>query len=235
MRFKLRGVSAKLAAAAAVAYGGLALFGVPAYAAGVNSGYAQITDPATNKFLPTGGSTTNWTITFGKPVFCSGDTASKGYHVFGYIVPSNVDPGTLTFNAASGPSQGFPLVDNVGSPYIAANTAAQTGQVVQVPTFNWAAFSIDGRSATQILPAGVYHVGIACADTLGNGDKYWDELQTFTASTTDPAGERWTASPPPAIPESPLTIALPLSAVAIMGGGVVVMRRRHSRGAPVAV
>src|SRR4030088_701730 len=105
------------AALAALAASGLALLGVQwASAAGAPAGSAIITDPATDKALGAGGSATPWTVTFLSqgasnrgPVFCSGDTASKAYHVFGYIVPVSVDPSTLTFNAASGPSQGFPL------------------------------------------------------------------------------------------------------------------------------
>jgi hypothetical protein len=242
MKFKPRGIAAKFAAATAITVGGLAMFGVPAMA-GTSAGNATILDPASNKPLNTGGSTTTWTIGLPPQAHCTKDTATNAYHVYSYIVPASVNPNTLSFTS-TGPTDptlnplDYPLVDTFGSPYIAANTAPNTGQVIQIPQFNWAAFSIDARGTTASLPAGTYNVGIACATGAGVEDVFWNVQKTFTAAASDPAGETWTAAnPTTSVPETPTAILLPLSFIAIIGvgGGMIVLRRRRNIEAPIAV
>jgi hypothetical protein len=242
MKFKPRGIAAKFAAATAITVGGLAMFGVPAMA-GTSAGNATILNPATNTALNSGGSQTTWTIGLPPQAHCTKDTATNAYHVYSYIVPAAVNPSTLSFSS-TGPTDptanalDYPLVDTFGSPYIAANTAPNTGQVIQIPNFNWAAFSIDARNATASLPAGTYNVGIACATGSGVEDVFWNVQETFTASTADANGETWTAAnPTTSVPETSTAILLPLSFIAIIGvgGGVIVMRRRRNIETPMAV
>jgi hypothetical protein len=122
------------------------------------------------------------------------------------LVPSTVDPATLSFTASGGatdPSHNsldYPLFDINGVPFGPANTALGTGQVVGIPIFNWALFSIDGRANTAVLPAGTYNIGIACADAAGVADVFWNVRETFSVSTTDPNGEVWQAANAPACP-----------------------------------
>jgi hypothetical protein len=184
------------AVSAAVAVAALVLVGTSsAGAAGTNSGAAVPTNPADNTPLTSGGSATEWTLNLPAQAACSGDTANQGFHIFSYVVPASVDPATLTFNAASGPSSGNPLVDVTGSAYTAKNTAVNTGQVTQIPSFDWRLFATTDQGGTRLaLPPGGYNVGIACANTTGQGDRFWNVVVTFTASASDPNGETWATS-----------------------------------------
>jgi hypothetical protein len=229
MTWKPRRIAAKIGVSAAAAVTALCLFTNSAFA-GAFAGAATVTAPDTVTKLTQGGSQTQWTLVLPQGASCSKDTATGNYHVFSFVVPKSVDPSTLTFSS-TGPSQGFPLVDQFGNPYIAANTAIGTGAVPQSPTFTWNAFSIDGRNATAVLAAGTYFVGIACATQAGVEDKFWSQAETFSASASDPNGETWAVDPSQNIPESPWAIALPVSAVVLLGTGFVVIRRRRSRQA----
>jgi hypothetical protein len=174
----------------------------PASAAGTVAGAAQVVDGNTLQQLTSGGSTTAFTFVLPTGAACTGDSANGGYRVQSFMVLSSVDPTTLTFGsqgpnpAATGANFSEPLFPpGGGSPYVNAQTAlAQTmggpGQVVNIPRFNFSAFT------TGQIPAGTYLLGIAC--TIGSGaqavDKVWDVQFVFTTSTTDPLGVTWTAS-----------------------------------------
>jgi hypothetical protein len=184
------------ALAAALAVAGVLLFVVSqALAAGTNAGAATIVDDSHTAPLNAGGSQTTWSITLPKLAACSGDTANKAFHVFGYIVPVSVDPASVTFNA-NGPTTGFPLVDVTGSPFVSSNTAIGTGQVVTIPDFNFAFFGTADKTPPAVLAPGRYNVGIACANPDNTTDKFWNVVATFAASATDPSGETWAAANP---------------------------------------
>ena len=230
MKRLLAGAVAKAATAVAVSAGALMLVWVPvASAAGTLAGPAQVVLPDGVTPLSNGGSQTNFQLRLPGGAHCSGDTASQGFSVYSFIVPSSVDPGTLTFSG-DGPSQGFPLIDSSGSPYTAATTAPTTGQIFPSgpPTFNYAPFDI------STLPAGTYKIGIECANSAGVADLYFLRTITISASATDPQGFTWAVVPPNDIPESPLAVALPLSALVVAGIGFVVIRRRRQPEAIVA-
>jgi hypothetical protein len=197
MKWKPRSIAGRAIAVGVLAFTTVVVGMAPAAsAAGIRSGDAVPTNPMTNAPVPNGGSSTSWTLNLPTQASCRGDTASQGFHVYSFIVPVAVDVGTLTFNPSTGPSQGFPLIDNIGSPYIAANTAAVTGQVIQIPTFNFNLFASTDQGGTKIpLPPGDYKAGIACANTTGQGDKYWETIFSFTANGGDPNGEVWTNHP----------------------------------------
>lgn len=165
------------------------------------AGHALLVDPATNETMTSGGSQTNWSFKFEPAIAkCSGDSANDGYRVYSFITPFANDPAELRFDS-NGPVQppgsfAYPLFDNAARPYIARNTAPETGQVMDFPAvqFTFNRFTIDKRQGKLHLPAGDYHVGIACWDANNNApDKYWDPKVTFTASSSDPNGEVWTA------------------------------------------
>jgi hypothetical protein len=227
MKFAPGKVGAKLAVLV-VAAGSVSLFGaLGASALGTNAGPATIVDQSHAAPLNAGGSQTTWSITLPKLAACSGDTANQAYHVFGYIVPLSVDPATVTYDA-NGPTTGFPLVDTTGSPFVNSNTAIGTGQVVTIPDFNWAFFGTADKSPPAVLNPGQYNVGIACAKPDNTTDKFWNVVETFTANAGDPNGETWTAANPSTqTPEAALTILLPLSTVAILAGGAVIIGRRR--------
>jgi hypothetical protein len=205
-----------------------------AFANGTSSGDAVPTDLSTNAPVRSGGSSTAWTLNLPAQAACTGDTARKGYHVYSFIVPAAVDPGTLIFNPSTGPSTPSPLVDTTGSAYMAANTAMDTGQVVQIPTFDFNLFATTDRGGARLaLPPGDYKAGLACANTLGQGDKYWDTIFTFTASNSDPNGEVWTVHGT-AAPAGGNNLALPIAVAAIAGAGFIVQRRRRRTRAVAA-
>ena len=177
--------------------------------------------------LSGGGSSTLFTLQLPANSHCSGDTASHGYLVYSYITAA--DPSTLTFSA-SGPSSGYSLYDTTGTPFQQESTAINSGNIAQAPGFNYDFFATPAIAATNgdfVITPGTYNVGIACATNTGALDQYWNVQEIFTASASDPNGETWTVVPATQVPESPLTVALPIGALLILGAGVVVLRRRR--------
>ena len=80
---------------------------------------------------------TPFTVTLPANAACSGDTACAGYHVYSYLVPKGTAVSSVTFTEF--PSTGYGFVNNIGTYYGAANTAATTGQVISIPNnFQWA-------------------------------------------------------------------------------------------------
>ena len=238
MKHKVRTATGRVATAAGVTAIAGFMAATPALAAGTNAGLALIVNPSNQTVnINTGGSQTPWTIKLPAGAACSGDTAGQAYHVYGYIVDdaANPDPGNLTFNSDGPVGSGtvFPLYDNTQTPYVNIATAINTGQIINIPTFNLDLFSIDGRGTannpdgTLVLPAGVYDVGVACAHGNGAGDKYWNTKITVSSSGTDVNGESWATVPNPQVPEFPLSVALPLSAAGVLGTGYLVSRRRR--------
>ena len=65
-----------------------------------------------------------------------------------------------------------------------------------------------------------------------SGDLPTGDLPTggFTDKSTNPAGGRFSCTdptPPPVVPEAPLSVLLPLTALALFGGGALALRRRQ--------
>src|SRR5262245_17491861 len=67
-------------------------------AAGVVPTEAAWADNVISVSPTSGASNTDFTITVPGPAKCSGDTATQGYRVFSYVVPSSVNPETLNFS-----------------------------------------------------------------------------------------------------------------------------------------
>jgi hypothetical protein len=193
-----------VAAAALAAVAALATVAVveaiPASASTTN-GVATIADPSSLSYLASGGSTTVFTATLPPNASCSGDTAANGYHVFSYLVPTGTAVSSATFTEF--PSTGYGFVNNIGTYYGAANTAATTGQVISIPNnFQWAPLvSDDGVPLSQLLytggTSGVWEAGLACANSSHALTDNWNTEITFTASSSDPTGFVWSAVPGP--------------------------------------
>ncbi len=240
-RFRMDKVAAKAAVGAMMVTGGLSFLGAQAAPAATANpgGPAIITTSDFFTPLNSGGGDTVWSIKLPPGASCSGDTATNNFHVFTYVAPSTVDPATLHFGSA-GPDnnpQAFPLVDDGGSPQIALNTGIGTGQVPvpALPRMKW------GNPPTpfdsSLIPPGTYNVGIACADGAGVNDKFWNVQETFAGDPTvftGPNAFAWTVVPAGNVPEVPVTVLLPLSAVGLFGAGALVVRRRRSPGVVAA-
>jgi large repetitive protein len=192
-------VAAVLAAVAALAT--VAVVEAMPASASTTNGVATIADPATLAYVASGASTTPFSATLPANASCSGDTASAGYHVFSYLVPEGTAVSSVTFTEF--PSTGYGFVNNIGTYYGAANTAATTGQVISIPNnFQWAPLvSHDGVALSQLLTSGttpgVWEGGIACANSSGVLTDNWNTEITFTASSSDPTGFVWSAVPGP--------------------------------------
>jgi hypothetical protein len=202
-------------------------------------GTATIADPAAALApLASGGSAKLFSITLPAQAACSGDTQNSGYHVWSFLVHSGTDVTALTFPGGF-PSTGAGIFDQTGTYYGPANTAATTGQVINIPNnFQWsqltAATGLGLSLSTDVLYSGTtgsWDTGLACTDTNGNVTDYWTTPITFTASNTDANGFTWAAVPgvPPNAPEVPLPILLPLIAAAIAAGAIGINRRRRGR------
>jgi hypothetical protein len=197
---------------------------------------ATVTQPDAHTPLNSGGSSTPFTLVLPVNSHCSQDTATGRYHVYTYI--TSTDPATETFLAGTGPADGFPLYGtstaNGQAPLIDQSTAINSGNIAQEPTMDFSLFSTDGTGGTtNVLPPGTYNAGIACATPTGALDVYWNVQLTFVANASDPNGEVWSVVPNTTVPESALTIALPIGAVVVLGLGVFVVRRRRDNE-PVA-
>jgi hypothetical protein len=212
----------------------------PASATTLN-GVATLADGGTDAPLTSGGSGTLFTVNLPAGAACSGDSASGGYHVFSYLVPLGTSITGLTF-VGGNPSAGFGLVDTSGTYYGSANTAITTGQIISIPSdFEWAPLvTKDGLLSTLLSSGstpGAWDAGIACANSSGALSDYWNTPVTFTASSSDPNGFVFSTGPGTGTPEVPYVLALPVIAVAVFGGAVVVRRRRSvgtSQPTPVA-
>jgi hypothetical protein len=202
----------RMAAGLLVAGGSLCLFlGSPASAATVN-GVATIAAPGSVppiQPLLSGGSTTQFTVALPANANCSGDTASGGYHVYSYLVPKGTDVTTLDFAGSAPPSQSFGFVNDIGTYYGPVNTAVKTGtnpgQIIGIPNdFEWAPLVTDDNVTVSTLTTsgttpGTWEAGLLCANSnstpAGAVTDNWNTEVTFTASTSDPTGFVWSATP----------------------------------------
>jgi hypothetical protein len=180
-----------------------------------------------------GGSADNFTINLPAGAACPGDTTSGGYLIDSYFVPQTTDVTTLNFSGGF-PSTGYALYNSTNNhQFEAANTNSGTGQIAGIPqTLQFGAQVTRNHptKATLLAGTGVWEVGIAC-DLNGALSSYWNTQVTFTPSTTDAGGFTWTDAPgaptaPPQTPEVPVALGLPLAAAVIVGGYVLIRRRR---------
>lgn len=183
----------------------------------------------------TGTSSTEMTVLPPQPSFCPGDTATGGYSWQTFLTSAGIDDATLTYNGdgpilpagAPAGAVAFPLLTFAGQSFITnQNTAVGTGLLFGYQTSGLNAF------APGQLPAGTYNIGYACTKN-GITEKYWSSPITITA---DPNGgpaqiSYSTGTLPPVVPEAPLAVLLPLSALVLLGGAGLVVRRRRTAAA----
>jgi hypothetical protein len=194
--------AAAVAGAVPLAAGTLCLLLAPAAAASTVVGTATIAHPGATAAAPvaTGGSTTPFTVALPPNASCTGDTAHHGYHVYSYLVPRGTDLASVTFE--TGPSTGYGLVQSDGRYYGAINTASNTGQIIGVPNdFTWGPLARTGGGSVPLSTLldgrsrGVWEAGIACANSHGALDRYWNTQVDFAATTHRDGGFSWTARP----------------------------------------
>jgi hypothetical protein len=166
---------------------------------------------------------------------CSGSTTGGNYHVYSYLEPSGTDIANLV--VSQGNIGNYGLFDSTGSEIGPFNVPSNDDVSTLPNNLEWGpAVSGDGfLSALLDGPggtSGVWEAGVACANGAGQVTDYWNTEITFNQSGTDPDRFTWTAvSGDPnngANPEVPYAIILPVLAAAIVGGTLVIRRRRSS-------
>lgn len=213
MRHKLKRAISTLAVVAMVA-GVVQIFSAsPASAAGTLQGAAAIKTPGGSADKQSGNSTSpggDFTLRLPSGAACEGDSPNDGYRWQTYMVPSSVDPSTLTFDGdgpiplGTGASFRQPLYQPNSNPTVDQNTAAAItppgpGPIINIPDFTFQYFT-PGQ-----VPAGVYNLGIAC--TLGSASgtqmkSFWNVQMTISADTTTggPAQIHWENGTAPGAP-----------------------------------
>jgi len=221
--FKLRAV-ARAAGVGAL----LALAGVPVLCAAPAS--ASTTNGTATLVPASGGSTTSFTVTLPANAACDGDTATNGYHVYSYLVPTGTTISSLTFPGEE-PSTGYGLFTNAGY-YGAASTAIGTGQIVSIPNFTWAAIGLPASSLE-----GTWETGLVCTNNSGVVADWWVAQVTFVANSADTNGYTYTsvAGPPVQSPEISVAAVLPVAGLFVIGGGLWATRRRSRHDNTLAV
>ncbi len=193
----------KAAFAVAAATVGSTILAAPAWALTTDGSY-HATDPSSNNTITSGIATQQYTITLPAQAKCSGDTATAGYHVYGYVlhVAGMVTKTSLTtavkaLDPVNGvPSQWLPLTDSGGNFYGPANTAIGTGQITNVPlNLEWA--PLNSLLVANSLPplygtkSSTYQVGIFCANSSNKVVDFWNMPFTFTKGSKAQGGFTW--------------------------------------------
>ena len=153
--------------------------------------------------LTSGVTTTPFSLRLPTSASCRGDSANEGYRVQTYMVPANVDPGSLTFGSvgplptATGAAFREPLFETTSNPVVNVQTAAATkppgpGPIINIPAMNFAVYKQGD------VPAGTYNVGIACTRGQPSGkqlDTYWNVRLDVKDGLGGPgAGPLWTVT-----------------------------------------
>jgi MYXO-CTERM domain-containing protein len=191
---------------------------------------ARIVAQGTTAPLPSGGSGTKFGIALPAGAHCPGDTEHKGYRVWSYLVPGDVELRSVSF-AGLIPEPGYPLKAR-GDPFGPANTAQDTGQIVRLPN-DFVLSDLDLTPA-ELLRSGAtsasWHAGIACSDVRGALSTYWNVDLVFSVNSGDPAGYTWVVSRPVSTsgggsPSRPTAVVVGLG----LAGGLVLLRRSRQK------
>ena len=183
---------------------------------GFNPAGATLYDASTNDVLTQGGSAQKFTL--GLPTTtsiadCSGDSATKGFKVWSYVIPApntsasvpatatQIDTAVSSIDFLNGLGTKYYALVNASGPYGPVDTAVNTGQITSVPLdFTWDALAQVLGGGPALLahagPGGVYEVGLACTDVTHKVTDFWNVAVTFKSSAADPDGFVWTTSGP---------------------------------------
>lgn len=200
---------------------------------------------ASGEALEGGGSTTAFSLELSGANECQGDSADKDYRVNSYLVPDSVAPTAVQFDGLGPAPKAYGdyatfrmgLFDaDTTSEFVSEQTANaeqldDPGLILPLPAFDFDQFSEPGY-----LPAGRYHLGIACT-RLNEITRIWDAQIEVTADPADhPAGIRWTVVGFQAPSGSGSSSVLPIFALVVLvaiAAAVLIRRRRPSaRTAP---
>lgn len=197
-----------------------------------------------------GGSATEFSLRLPEDASCPGDSANDNYRVQSFVVPTSIGPEGVEYDGLGPKPNAYgdwatfrqPLYDTATAAFDTAQTAdnpgpGRPGKIVNLPMFTFDVYR-PGE-----LPAGRYHVGIAC--TLFNRPvRYWDtELVVVDSPADQPARITWmvaagagggTSSGSGDPSRSGLAAVGALSA-ALLASRVYVRRRRPPQRQPLTV
>jgi hypothetical protein len=140
-----------------------------------------------------GTSADDYTLSFpnGVGTACPGDSATGGFFLSGFVVPTGTAIDGLQFNSL-GPNVGFPVQDSGGTAVVNQTLEVNTGNVTQLP----GAYSFANNSPGD-FPTGDYEVGLACTQGTGAGmvKSYWTTTMTISQNAAGgPAQISWAVS-----------------------------------------
>ena len=137
--------------------------------------------------LSKGGSTTEFSLSLPGKATCPGDSRNDNWRVQTFIVPADVDPGSIQYgpNGPTGTHQ-WAFHDTVTSPVIEGLLVPneQPGAEARVDTFPPMSFRV---FPVGEIPPGSYRAGAACT-WFGATGPYWDTEMVFADDPSDEPG-----------------------------------------------
>lgn len=224
----------------AVVAAALASFGVlfvqPPTSAQEPVGEAVVVDARdTSQAIERGGSADIFTLRLPDDASCPGDSANDGYRVQTFIVPSDDDPATLTYESTKPVGDGrWALTKPDTRPVINEFTemnagAGEPGRIGGIPALTF------GIYPPGLFVDGEYRIGVAC--TLYNEtERVWATSIVLTNDSEDePAELIWrlaSASKEASERRGNGRLAVLLGAAGVCSAGVALLLRRSARRHP---
>jgi hypothetical protein len=200
----------------------------------IRSGDVQIVDPARRGVeVDRGGSSTEFTLEPPAASECPGDSEHDSWRVQTFMVPADVDPGTIVFVIGPTGEGQYPVYDKFTEPYVDRVTIPNAGaglpaRIDALPPMNFEVFP------PGLLADGTYRIGIACSYFGATAD-YWDTQIIITSSPDDkPAQLVWRLAGTPAAvahsdQKSRLWLVPVVGSAAVLGGFFWNRNRRNLR------
>jgi hypothetical protein len=164
---------------------------------------------------------------------CAADSNTGNTTFYSYLIPAYSNPGSEVVSAGA-VSPGIGLYSTSGSvDNNNHNVGTGSGDIPSV-TYSWVKTNTH-HNLLQGNQSMIYEAGQLCWNQgTGAVTDWWNMEVTFTASTSDSGGFTWSAVPgppstPPATPESPLAVALPVGGGAVIVGALLFETRRRRR------
>lgn len=184
--------------------------------------------------LTKGGSATEFNLRLPAGAECPGDSEHDDWRVQTFIVPADVDPGTLQYTVI-GPAglHQYAIYDKYTQPIVDQNLIANdtAGSPARIDSFFPMSFAVFPPGE---IPPGNYRMGVACT-WFGATADYWDtELVVSETPDDQPAQLSWrlasaAADAPTSNGHSTRSWLAPtiVTLLAVAGLGALVRARRH--------
>lgn len=209
----------------AMAAGGAAIEPTDAGAVAVVGAFNQ------SREVSEGDSNTVFTLRLPDRASCPGDSANDDWRVQSFVVPADVDPGSLRYGGIRPVGENMhALYEVTTSPYVQMMTdqntgPGQPGRILTHPPLSFAVFP------PGTLPDGRYRIGIVCTHDQVPGT-YWEtEIVVSAAPEVQPGQMRWRVVDP--VAATTIGGGVPWAALAVgalvTGAVLAVLRQRAGR------